>query len=158
MTFRLAVLTPIILAAVVPSAIAGCSREGDEPTRAAATGTPAEPTGVPLEETPIRVRVNGTTIAGTIHHNPTGSDLLSRLPVTVRVRDHNRQEKTGPLPAPLTMDGMPSGDAPKQPTSATSHRETTSSSTTPMRPTGAVSPGSDDSTAISPHLLTNPGN
>jgi hypothetical protein len=57
--------------------------------------------------------VNGTTIAGTIWHNPTGADLLSKLPATVRVRDHNRQEKTGPLPAPLTMDGMPSGDAPK---------------------------------------------
>lgn len=113
MTFRSVVLTPIILAAVVPAAISGCSREGNEPARAAATGTPAEPTGVPVGETSIRVRVNGTTIAGTIRHNPTGSDLLSRLPVTVQVRDHNRQEKTGPLPAPLTMDGMPSGDAPK---------------------------------------------
>lgn len=113
MTFRSAVLTPIILAMLVPSAIAGCSPEQDEPTRAAATDTPAEPTGVAVEETAIRVRVNGTTIAGTIRHNPTGSDLLSRLPVTVRVRDHNQQEKTGPLPEPLTMDGMPSGDAPK---------------------------------------------
>jgi hypothetical protein len=113
MTFRLTVLTPIILTAVVPTAIVGCTRDGDEPTRAAATDTPAELTGVPVEETPIRVRVNSTTIAGTIQHNPTGSDLLSRLPVTVRVRDHNQQEKTGPLPTPLTMDEMPSGDAPK---------------------------------------------
>ncbi|KAA0108875.1 cyclophilin-like fold protein [Mycolicibacterium sp. P1-5] len=113
MNFRSAVLTPIILAAVLPAAAAGCSRDGHESAPAAATDTPAGPIGVPVEETPIRVRVNGTTIAGTIRHNPTGADLLRKLPVTVRVRDHNRQEKTGPLPAPLTMDGMPSGDAPK---------------------------------------------
>jgi hypothetical protein len=91
----------------------GCSQPGDgapRSTQNTATGTPSsrEAGG----ETPIRIDIDGATITGVVWHNPTGLDLLDRLPVTVQFHDHNRQEKTGPLRGPLTMDGMPKGDTP----------------------------------------------
>ncbi len=39
-------------------------------------------------------------------------DLVARLPVTVRMRDHASVEKTGRLPFPLSLSGQPAGADP----------------------------------------------
>ena len=55
----------------------------------------------------------GTTLTGTLHDNAASLDLFARLPIEIAMTDHGGVEKTGPLPAPLSLDGLPRGADPE---------------------------------------------
>jgi hypothetical protein len=60
----------------------------------------------------IQITINGQRFQATIFDSAAGRDLLAQLPLTVNMVDHGAVEKTGPLPAPLSLDGQPRGADP----------------------------------------------
>ena len=64
------------------------------------------PAGEPME---IRLIVNGEALPAVLEDNPTSRDLASMLPLTIRMSDYNRTEKTGKLPRALSTEGAPDG-------------------------------------------------
>ncbi len=84
--------------------------------RASITGSPA-PTPIPSTQTPeasvsetsITVTVEDTTITANLHASAATSALLAQLPLELTFEDFGGQEKIATLPAPLALDGMPSG-------------------------------------------------
>ncbi|HEU5000395.1 MAG TPA: cyclophilin-like fold protein [Lapillicoccus sp.] len=61
----------------------------------------------------IRITVGGQTVTGELNDSPTARDLAEQLPVDVTLADFNGVEKVGPLPRPLTMNGVPAGADPE---------------------------------------------
>ncbi len=57
----------------------------------------------------IQIAINDQRFEATIFDSAAGRDLLAQLPLTVNMVDHGSVEKTGPLPAPLSLDGQPDG-------------------------------------------------
>jgi hypothetical protein len=72
--------------------------------------TMAQPHTAP--NTPIRIRIGDTVVAGELWGNAPAQALIDRLPVTLDFTDLNNVEKTARLDAPLSMTGMPKGDDP----------------------------------------------
>lgn len=66
-----------------------------------------------MQETPIRIIVDGRTIEGTLSDNAAAASLIDQLPLTLTFEDFNSVEKTGRLPEALSMEGMPDGDDPE---------------------------------------------
>jgi hypothetical protein len=62
------------------------------------------------ENTPITMRIGDETITGTLSGNATARSLIRQLPLKLSFTDYGRQEKLAELPAPLSLDGVPSGD------------------------------------------------
>ena len=60
----------------------------------------------------IEIRVGDDRFTATVDDTPAGHDLLAQLPQTIQMRDHGGVEKTGPLQAPLSLDGQPAGADP----------------------------------------------
>lgn len=60
----------------------------------------------------ITITVDGTAFTGTLDDNAATRSLLDLLPVALEMADHGGVEKTGRLPAPLALDGLPSGADP----------------------------------------------
>ena len=60
----------------------------------------------------IQITINGQRLQATLFDSSAGRDLLAQLPLTVNMVDHGAVEKTGPLPAPLSLDGQPDGADP----------------------------------------------
>ena len=58
------------------------------------------------------IRVGDERFTATVDDTPAGRDLLAQLPQTLHMRDHGGVEKTGPLRAPLSLDGEPAGADP----------------------------------------------
>jgi len=81
-------------------------------TPAVAGDSPVAMSTSPASGTPFRVIVGDTTLTGHLFDNATARDLASQLPLTLSFRDLNGVEKTAPLPAKLSIDGMPVGDDP----------------------------------------------
>jgi hypothetical protein len=52
------------------------------------------------------------TFRATLQDSPAARDLVAQLPITVEMTDHGGVEKTGPLPAPLSLEGQPEGADP----------------------------------------------
>ena len=113
-----------VIAAVLT--LAGCApgSADSEPTAASTTppasdaGTPATtpipPTQTPeapVSETDITITVNGTTITGVLQASAATASLLAQLPLELSFEDFGGQEKIAALPAPLALDGMPSGSS-----------------------------------------------
>lgn len=65
-----------------------------------------------IGETPIRVIIGDTVLAGRLWDNATARDLIAQLPLMLRFHDFNRVEKIAQLPRKLSMDGVPAGDDP----------------------------------------------
>ena len=63
--------------------------------------------------TAIRIIVNDQVVTGVLWDNATSRSLIDQLPLTLTFKDLNGVEKTGRVPQPLSMDGMPEGDDPK---------------------------------------------
>ena len=112
------------LSAVVGLTLAGCggNDQPDDTGRETSATTPssagratappsgtAAPRGEPMR---IQITVNDQRFPATIFDSATGRDLLAQLPLTVNMVDHGAVEKTGPLPAPLSLDGQPDGADP----------------------------------------------
>ena len=63
------------------------------------------------EDTPISIRIDGRTVNGTLSGNATARSLVEQLPLTLSFSDFGGQEKHAELPEPLSLDGVPAGDA-----------------------------------------------
>jgi len=60
----------------------------------------------------IQITISDQRFPATIFDSAAGRDLLAQLPLTMDMIDHGAVEKTGPLPAPLSLDGQPDGADP----------------------------------------------
>lgn len=76
------------------------------------TPTSSEPNARPSDSTPVRITFGDIELAARLHDNATARDLAAQLPLTLTFRDHNRVEKTAPLPRELSIDGAPAGHDP----------------------------------------------
>src|SRR5215208_8378560 len=50
----------------------------------------------------IRIRMGDQTVTATLNSSEAARDLMAMLPLSIRMRDHLRREKTGPVPGPLS--------------------------------------------------------
>ena len=88
------------------SAHTACSAEtptGNSVVANAANVAPAHQPdlGSPMSQTRIVISTNGGTVAAELVDNEATRELERMLPLTIEMRDHLRQEKTGNLPSPL---------------------------------------------------------
>jgi hypothetical protein len=60
----------------------------------------------------ITITIGEQRFEATLADSAAARDLVDQLPVTITMRDHGAVEKTGPLPAPLSLDGQPDGADP----------------------------------------------
>lgn len=60
----------------------------------------------------IQITIADQTFTATLADSPAVDDLLTQLPVTVEMVDHGGVEKTGRLPAALSLQGQPQGADP----------------------------------------------
>jgi hypothetical protein len=115
-----AACSPSLSPSVTPDPTSGGSTEpSPAPSSAASSGQSASDTitATPTTPrssgtTPILVIVGGQIFTAELYDNPTAHDLADQLPLTITMEDHNRLEKTGPLPRALTTDGVPAGSDP----------------------------------------------
>lgn len=56
----------------------------------------------PQEGKRVRIRMGDQTVTATLNSSEAARDLVSMLPLSIRMRDHLRREKTGPIPRPLS--------------------------------------------------------
>jgi hypothetical protein len=62
-----------------------------------------------VSETNITITVDDTTVMGVLQASAATTSLLAQLPLELSFEDFGGQEKVAALPAPLALDGMPSG-------------------------------------------------
>lgn len=60
--------------------------------------------------TPITIEFDGGEVAGVLGDSATARSLIDQLPLTLTFSDFGSQEKIANLPAPLSLEGAPSGD------------------------------------------------
>jgi hypothetical protein len=60
----------------------------------------------------IQITIGDQRLEATLTDSAAARDLVAQLPVTVDMIDHGGVEKTGPLPAPLSLKGQPEGADP----------------------------------------------
>ena len=60
----------------------------------------------------IQITIGSQSFTATLRDSPAAHDLVEQLPLTVQMTDHGGVEKTGPLPAPLSLKGQPEGADP----------------------------------------------
>ena len=60
----------------------------------------------------IRITIGNQRLQATLGDSAASRDLVSQLPLTIEMVDHGSVEKTGALPAPLSLDGQPDGADP----------------------------------------------
>jgi hypothetical protein len=111
------------LSAVVVLAGTGCGDTGTGigrlPTGSPSTASPTHsPNPTPTSESPqddamrINITIGEQRFQATLSDSAAARDLVAQLPVTIDMRDHGGVEKTGALPAPLSLDGQPEGADP----------------------------------------------
>jgi len=93
-----------------------------EPSRSPSSGSTPSPdrqTGVArtvasIQEDVLKIEITigDQRFQATLNDSAASRDLLAQLPVTVDMADHGSVEKTGALPAPLSLDGQPDGTDP----------------------------------------------
>ena len=57
----------------------------------------------------VLISFGGTTVRGSLQDNAATASLLAQLPLQLSFSDFGGQEKIALLPAPLSLEGMPSG-------------------------------------------------
>ena len=114
------ILMSVLAATGLALAGAGCSRATTEPGAAPApTGTPTTTPdagdGATDQETRVRISitVGEERLAATLPDTPAARDLRAQLPVGLEMTEHGGVEKTGRLPAPLSLEGQPEGADPE---------------------------------------------
>jgi hypothetical protein len=96
----------------------GQSSTGRESTAPSATaqdtsGSPANDQASNQEDpVKIQITIGDQRLQATLTDSAAARDLVAQLPVTVDMIDHGGVEKTGPLPAPLSLKGQPEGADP----------------------------------------------
>jgi hypothetical protein len=113
------------LLTVLGLTVAGCGDEGPptstspssaqnppaaERARSQPSGTAASPDQG--EQMKIQIAIGDERFTATIFDSAAGRDLIAQLPLRVDMTDHGSVEKTGPLPAPLSLAGQPDGADP----------------------------------------------
>ena len=126
------ILTAVLTLALAATLSAGCGgetqtsvdqRPGDAGSttpsaaaRAPASGPASDVSGGPAQtqenHMKIQLTIGSQGFTATLHGSPAALDLVEQLPVTVQMTDHGGVEKTGPLPAPLSLEGQPDGADP----------------------------------------------
>jgi hypothetical protein len=111
-----------LLATVSLSACGGDDEDSDQAAGAPGASAPARSPGPSPasgdqnasapDGTPIRITFGDTELTARLHDNATARDLAAQLPLTLTFRDHNRVEKTAPLPRELFLEGAPEGHDP----------------------------------------------
>ena len=105
-----------LLATVSLSACGGEDEDANQPASAPETSTASPTTDdqetSPAEGSPIRITFGDTELTARLDDNATARDLAGQLPLTLSFRDHNRVEKTAPLPRELSLEGAPEGHDP----------------------------------------------
>jgi len=120
----------LVLAGAVALGLCGCSSgtpmnsdanrpASTAPTASSAPSTSAPdvtPTLAPVPHNPevtvstvIRITVDGATVNAVLHNNAASASLVSQLPLELSFTDYGGQEKIASIPAPLNLDGLPSG-------------------------------------------------
>ena len=66
-----------------------------------------------MENTRIKLTVNGNEIFVRLDDNVASKELLEMLPLTLTFEDFNSTEKIATLPSELSTEGLPSGYTPK---------------------------------------------
>ena len=128
-------LISVVLSIAIALAGAGCGdrdTRNDQPPTAATSnespgnspradrtplperGTSATPGTADKQEDPmeIDITIGAQRFQATLAESAAARDLIAQLPVTLDMVDHGAVEKTGPLPAPLSLDGQPEGADP----------------------------------------------
>ena len=112
------------LSAVLGLTLAGCGGNGQSGdtgggTSATSPGSTGRATAPPSdtaaprgEQMKIQITVNDQRFQATIFDSAAGRDLIAQLPLSIDMTDHGSVEKTGPLPAPLSLAGQPDGADP----------------------------------------------
>jgi hypothetical protein len=93
---------------------AGCddrSAAGGDPSDHTSDHT-SDPTNDQDYPMKIRITIGDETFGATLYGSAAARDLMAQLPVTVDMVDLGGVEKTGPLPAPLSLEGQPEGTDP----------------------------------------------
>lgn len=85
------------------------SSTSDRPTASDGPTAQEAPQEDPVQ---IRITIGDQRFGATLMQSAAAEDLLTQLPVTVEMTDHGSVEKTGPLPAPLSLEGQPDGADP----------------------------------------------
>ena len=60
----------------------------------------------------IQITIGDQRFDATLTDSAAAHDLVAQLPVTIEMTDHGGVEKTGPLPAPLSLEDQPEGADP----------------------------------------------
>lgn len=96
-----------------PSRASGASSPGQmSPTPGTATGTPLAPETDQEDRMLIKITIGDRSFHATLADSTASRDLVAQLPLTVAMVDHGGVEKTGPLPAALSLEGQPGGADP----------------------------------------------
>jgi len=66
----------------------------------AASGLGASPSAEDAQR--IRIRMGDQTVTAMLNSSDAARDFVAMLPLSIRMRDHLRREKTGPIPGPLS--------------------------------------------------------
>jgi hypothetical protein len=84
------------------------------PTAGQATPQPSGTAALPHqgEQMKIQIAIGNERFTATIFDSAAGRDLHAQLPLAIDMTDHGSVEKTGPLPAPLSLAGQPDGADP----------------------------------------------
>jgi hypothetical protein len=109
------------LAAAAVLAVAACGGTDAAPASPSPEGgrQSSTPSGATTDDrevedmtTRLTLTIGEERFGATLEASAAARDLLAQLPVTVEMTDHGGVEKTGPLPAPLSLDGQPEGADP----------------------------------------------
>lgn len=104
------------LALVAALATSACSaRDADQnapagaPARTTAAGSPSSTSDGSTKEYPMKIAltVGDERFGAALADSAAARDLAAQLPLTIDMTDHGQVEKTGRLPAPLSLDGQP---------------------------------------------------
>ncbi|MFI7545707.1 cyclophilin-like fold protein [Actinoplanes sp. NPDC049599] len=93
------------------------SAQNPPTTEPAASRSSAPPSGTAAssdqgEQMRIQIAIGDQRFTATIFDSAAGRDLIAQLPLSIDMTDHGSVEKTGPLPAPLSLAGQPDGADP----------------------------------------------
>ncbi len=127
----------VLLAGAAAMSLVGCAGQDDPPPRPTAsgsstaarasshgvltsstttststTGTPSRGPDVQGDSMRITISVDDQRFQATLSDSAASRDLVAQLPLTIDMADHGSVEKTGALPAPLSLDGQPEGADP----------------------------------------------
>jgi len=93
------------------------SAQNPPTTEPAASQSSVPPSGTAAssdqgEQMRIQIAIGDQRFTATIFDSAAGRDLIAQLPLSIDMTDHGSVEKTGPLPAPLSLAGQPDGADP----------------------------------------------